>query len=75
MNQILRYDKVEAVTSDLDPIEDILNFISTLKSKGYTIDLLKEVFGFTQRIDFSTPRQIVENKPDRKRDYYMKKEL
>jgi len=45
--QIFRYDKRELIGTDLDPIEDILNLITTLKSKGYTSDLLREVHGFS----------------------------
>lgn len=44
---ILRYDETNTIGTDLDPIEDILNFICTLRSKGFTSDLLRETHGFT----------------------------
>ncbi len=45
--KILRYNQIKTIGTDLDPIEDLLNLISTLKSRGFTSDLLREVYGFT----------------------------
>ena len=44
--QILRHNDEYIVGSDLNPIEDILNLMSSFRSFGFTSDLLKEVHGF-----------------------------
>lgn len=42
-----RYDLVKSVSSNLNPIEDILNWIAGLRSNGYVSDLLKDTHGFS----------------------------
>jgi hypothetical protein len=44
---VLRYDETDLIVTDLDPIEDILNLITALKSTGFTSDLLRDIHGFT----------------------------
>ena len=56
---ILRYDETEIIGTDLDPIEDILNFISTLKSTGFTSDLLRETHGFISSTEIKKTAKLV----------------
>lgn len=56
---ILRYDKTETIGTDLDPIEDLLNFITTLKSTGFTSDLLKETHGFTDANEIRKTARLI----------------
>ena len=37
MMNLLRFDETYAINTKLDPVEDILNLISTLKSLGFTL--------------------------------------
>jgi len=39
---VLRHKESYVIVTDLDPIEDILNIITALKSTGFTSDLLRE---------------------------------
>jgi len=56
---VLRYDTISVISSNLDPIEDLLNFITTLKSLGFTTDLLRNVHGFTDISEIKkTAKQI-----------------
>lgn len=57
--QIFRYDNTDLIGSDLDPIEDILNLITTLKSNGYTSDLLREVHSFTGTAEISKTAKLI----------------
>lgn len=41
-----RYDSIKTVSSKLDPIEDILNWVAGLRSNGYVSDLLKDIHEF-----------------------------
>ncbi len=45
---ILRFDECEPLLSNLDPIEDLLNLLATLKSKEYTKKLLIEKYAFSK---------------------------
>lgn len=42
-----RYDSINIVSSKLDPIEDILNWVAGLRSNGYVSDLLKDIHEFS----------------------------
>lgn len=57
--QILRHDKSETISTDLDPIEDILNLITTLKSSGYATDLLRETHGFTVNSEIKKTAKLI----------------
>ena len=56
---ILRYTETELIGTDLDPIEDLLNFITTLKSTGFTSDLLKETHGFTNSNEIRKTSKLI----------------
>lgn len=57
--QILRHENDYVIQSDLDPIEDILNLITTLKSIGFTSDLLKETHGFTNSAEIKKTSKLI----------------
>lgn len=40
---ILRYDKTVSVVSSLNPIEDLINWISGLRSAGYSGDIIRSI--------------------------------
>jgi len=46
MTQIYRYPREEGVVTPLDPLDDVVSWISGLNSMGYTSDILREVHGF-----------------------------
>jgi hypothetical protein len=46
-----RYDSIRPVSSNLDPIEDFLNWVAGLRSNGYVSDLLKCIHGFSISTD------------------------
>jgi hypothetical protein len=56
---MLRYDHINGISSDLDPIEDILNLITTLRSKGYTSDLLRQKHGFTNAAEINRTTKLI----------------
>lgn len=56
---ILRFDATETIKTDLDPIEDLLNFITTLKSTGFTSDLLREIHGFTNASEIKITSKLI----------------
>lgn len=56
---MLRYDLTETIGTDLDPIEDILNLISVLKSIGFTSDLLRETHGFTDVKEIAKTSKLI----------------
>lgn len=56
---ILRHDDWYTIETDLDPIEDILNFIITLKSLGFTADLLRETHGFTNTAEIKKTAKLI----------------
>jgi len=56
---ILRYDETDSIGTDLDPIEDILNFIAALKSAGFTSDLLRQVHGFTNAAEIKKTAKLI----------------
>lgn len=62
--RIFRHDKVITIGTDLDPIEDILNFITALKSKGFTSDLLKEVHGFVSATEIKRTTELISSHID-----------
>ena len=43
---IHRYDEYKTPITKLNPLEDYRNWVSGLRSKGYTADLLREIHGF-----------------------------
>lgn len=45
--EIFRYENKESIGTELDPIEDLLNIISFLRSKEFTSDFLREKHFFT----------------------------
>lgn len=47
MNTPVRYDSENVIYSQLNPIEDVLNLISNLRSREFTQDLLKETHDIT----------------------------
>lgn len=57
--QIFRHDRKEMIGSDLDPIEDILNLITTLKSRGYTCDLLRQKHNFTSVAEINKTSKLI----------------
>lgn len=57
--QIFRHDNTDIIGTDLDPIEDILNLITTLKSNGYTTDLLREVHSFTGTAEINKTAKLI----------------
>lgn len=56
---LLRYDDIQAIGTDLDPIEDILNFISMLKSKGFTSNILRKVHNFTDDVEIECTAKLI----------------
>ncbi|WP_418500906.1 YaaC family protein [Flagellimonas sp.] len=56
---MLRYDDTESISTELNPIEDVLNLIAVLKSKGFTSDLLKEVHGFSDGIEIRKTAKLI----------------
>ena len=56
---LLRYDSSNVIGTDLDPIEDVLNLITSLKSKGFTTDLLKEVHNFTDASEIKRTSKLI----------------
>lgn len=44
--QIFRYDEINLVSSNLDPIEDMFILIKSLKSEGYVNELLSSIHNF-----------------------------
>ena len=54
-----RYDVKYSIGTDLDPIEDLLIFMSTLKSKGYTKDLLKSVHNITNTAELEKNANLI----------------
>lgn len=59
MNSLLRHDTSTIIESDLDPIIDIMNFISSFKSKGYTADILKEIHGFNNASEIKKTSKLI----------------
>ena len=57
--QILRYDATESIGTDLDPIEDILNLITVLKSNGFTSDMLRKTHGFTNATEIKKVSKLI----------------
>lgn len=57
--QILRHDNNSIIGSDLNPIEDIMNLMSSLKSFGFTSDLLKEVHGFNDSSEIKKTTKLI----------------
>lgn len=57
--RILRHNKTDIIISDLDPIEDLLNYIFMLKSTGFTSDLLREVHGFTHAAEIKKTAKLI----------------
>jgi hypothetical protein len=56
---MLRYDNAQTIGSDLDPIEDLMNLITTLKSQGFTSDILREIHNFQDANEIrKTAKQI-----------------
>lgn len=55
----LRYDTSFLASSSLNPIEDLMNLIASLKSLGYTSDLLKEVHGFQNSKEINKTAKII----------------
>lgn len=56
---MLRYDIERAISTDLDPIEDILNLIATLKSIGFTSDLLRDTHNFSSAIEIKKTAKLI----------------
>ena len=42
-----RFDAVEFVRSPIDPRDDLRDWVSALRSRGFTEDLLRDVHGFS----------------------------
>ncbi len=59
MTTILRYDKVSEVTTPLDPIEDLLSWISGLSSLGYTSDILRNVHRISDTREIKNCAQLI----------------
>lgn len=59
MNSLLRHNESTEIGSDLDPIVDIINFISSFKSIGYTSDILKEIHGFTNSSEIKKTSKLI----------------
>ncbi len=57
---VFRHDTQTSIGTDLDPIEDLLNFMATLKSKGYTTDLLKEKHGFLNTAEIHKTAKLIQ---------------
>lgn len=57
--EVRRHDRARVIHSDLDPIEDMLNLMSGLKSRGYVKELLGDVHAFRSRAEIDkTASQI-----------------
>jgi hypothetical protein len=56
---VLRYDETDLIVTDLDPIEDILNLITALKSTGFTSDLLRDIHGFTDSNEIKKTSKLI----------------
>lgn len=56
---ILRHDETYTISTSLDPIEDMLNFMTSLKSKGYTSDILKQKYGFTNTTEITKTSKLI----------------
>lgn len=57
--QILRHNASDLIGTDLDPIEDILNLISSLKSREYTSDLLRQKHGLSNKSDIQCTSKLI----------------
>ena len=58
MLEILRYDNVRRVVSNLDPLEDILGFVQAMQAEDYTTKVLRSVHGLKARAAATRARQI-----------------
>ena len=56
---ILRHNISYTIHTDLDTIEDLLNFIVTLNSLGFTSDLLRDIHGFTNTKEIKTTAKLI----------------
>lgn len=59
MSSILRYDGEMHVYTSLNPIEDLMSWISGLKSHYYTSDILKTIHGFTNTKEIRKCAQLI----------------
>ncbi len=59
MNIPGRYNSSTTVRTPLDPIEDLVSWISTLRSKGYTSDVLKREHGFADAKEIRTSADLI----------------
>ncbi|MDQ3750269.1 MAG: hypothetical protein M3367_14840 [Acidobacteriota bacterium] len=57
--QILRYDTRDYIVTDLNPIEDILNLITVLKSNGFTSDMLRTIHKFTDAKEIKKVSKLI----------------
>ena len=59
MTQILRYDTTVAVTTPLNPLEDLTSWIKGLRSIGYTSDILRAKHKITNKADIQKGSQLI----------------
>lgn len=58
-DEVFRYDGDSGVVTPLDPIEDCTSWISGLRSKGYTSDILRTVHGATKVKDIHDRADLI----------------
>lgn len=58
-NQIHRHQETKVIFTDLDPIEDLMILISSLKSSGFTSDLLNETHKFTDVSEIDKTAKLI----------------
>ncbi len=59
MTTILRYDTTEAVLTPLNPLEDLISWITGLRSTGYTSDILRVNHNITNKADIRQGSQLI----------------
>lgn len=57
--KVYRFDDQESLWSNLDPIQDILNFVAVLKSKEYTKELLKKKHWFNSGKELEETAKLI----------------
>lgn len=54
-----RHDQQHAIFSELDPLDDALNFLLSLRSKEFTSDLLREKHHFSDSREIKTCSKLI----------------
>ena len=59
MTIITRYDEISTVSTPLNPIDDLMSWISGLASVGYTSDILKTVHKMAIRAQITSGARLI----------------